>query len=214
MAKRILLADDHKILRDGLKSLIESHMGYTVVGEADDGREACRLAKKLKPDIVIMDLTMPDMNGIEATQKIVSEGSKTRVIALSMHSDKRFVSDMLNAGASAYLLKDCAFEELERAINAVASDQTYVSPSIAGVLVQDYLDALHGKNEEDFGLSAKEKEVLILIAEGMSTKEIAWRIGVSTKTAESHRYNLMTKLKLHTVAELTKFAVRNGWVNL
>lgn len=214
MAKKILLADDHKILRDGLKSLIESQMGFTVVAEADNGRDACRLAKKLKPDIVIMDLTMPDMNGIEATREIVTDVPKTRIIALSMHSDKRFVSDMLNAGASAYLLKDCAFEELERAINAVMSNQTYVSPTIAGVLVQDYLDALHGKNEDDLGLSSKEKEVLILIAEGMSTKEIAWRIGISSKTAESHRYNIMAKLKLHTVADLTKFAVRKGWVNL
>jgi DNA-binding NarL/FixJ family response regulator len=211
MTTRIILADDHKILRDGLRSLLESKLGMEVVAEAGDGRTAILLIKKHNPQIAIMDITMPDINGIEATRQICEESPGTKVIALSMHSDKRFVAQMLAAGAMGYLLKDCAFEELERAIKTVLANNTYVSPGIAGVLVRDYVDRLDSNNLSGSGeLTPQERKVLKAIAEGKNTKEVAFLLDISVKTVETHRQHLMEKLNLHTTAQLTKYAIREG----
>lgn len=211
----VLLADDHKIVRDGLQTLIEKQPDIKVIGVAEDGRAAVHLAKKLHPQIVIIDIAMPDLNGIEATRQILDEYPKVKVIALSMHSDKRFVSEMLKAGASAYLLKDCAFEELVTAIRTVIANKTYLSPGIAGVVIDSYIrHAASGDSSVYTVLSDREREVLQLLAEGKTTKEIASFLNVSIKTIETHRINIMTKLDIHSVAELTKYAIREGLTSL
>jgi len=212
---KILLADDHKIIRDGLRSLIDNKSGMEVVAEAENGRNAVRLTRKLKPDVIIMDISMPDLNGIEATRQIISESPGVRVIALSMHIDKRFVVEMFNAGVSGYLLKDCAFEELYGAIRAVVSNQTYLSPKIAGTVIKDYVHHVTTKHAPPAThLSPREREVLQLIAEGKNTKEIAARLNVSVKTVETHRRKIMERLNIHSIAELTKFAIREGLTSL
>lgn len=215
MTIRVLLADDHKIVRDGLRTLLEKHADIVVLGEAEDGREALQLTKKLSPDVVVMDIAMPDLNGIEATRQILSEYPGIRVVALSMHSDKRFVSEMLKAGASAYLLKDCAFEELITAIRTVIKGKIYLSPGIAGVVIEDYVSTDRKSESSVFSLlSDREREVLQLMAEGKSTKEVAAQLNVSIKTVETHRTNIMTKLDIHSIAELTKYAIREGLTSL
>jgi len=212
---RILIADDHKIVRDGLRTLIDSEEGMEVVAEAEDGRSAVQLSGKLSPDVVIMDIAMPDMNGIDATRQILRSNTRTRVIALSMYSDRRFVSGMLEAGASGYLLKDCAFEELVRAIRSVMADQTYLSPTIAGIVVSRYVGReLQADGTVFTSLTQREREVLQILAEGMSTKEIAYHLGVSVKTVETHRRNIMEKLNIHSISELVKYAIREGLTSL
>jgi DNA-binding NarL/FixJ family response regulator len=212
---RILLADDHKIIRDGLKTLIEKEAGMEVIAEAENGRKTVRLAQKLHPNVVIMDVTMPDMNGIDATRKIMEETPGVRVIGLSMHSDRRYVLGMLEAGACGYLLKDCAFEELATAIRNVAEGNTYLSPRIAEVVVQGYLDKTPGSSHGSGAvLTPREREVLQLLAEGMAAKEIASHLNVSVKTVETHRRNMMEKLNMRGIAELTKYAVREGLVSI
>ncbi|MEM7166603.1 MAG: response regulator transcription factor [Planctomycetota bacterium] len=216
MTTRVLLVDDHKIIRDGLRKLLEEQSGYEVVGEAADGREGVRLALELRPDIVVMDIAMKGLNGVEATQKILSEAPRIQVIALSMHSDAPYVSRMLKAGARGYLLKDCAFEELTTALQQVAERRLYLSPQVTGVVVDDYVR----KMDTDDGaeprpeLTPKEREVLQLLAEGQSTKEMASTLSVSVKTIETHRGNIMNKLELRSIAELTKFAIRSGLTSL
>jgi DNA-binding NarL/FixJ family response regulator len=209
------LADDHKITRQGLRSLLDEQPDMEVVAEAEEGRSVVRLARELSPDVVIMDVTMPDLNGIEATRQIVGQSGNVRIIALSMHSDTLFVTEMLRSGASGYLLKDCAFEELSRAIQTVVEGKTYLSPSISGVVVDDYL---HRLTKADFSgsdvLTEREREVLQLLAEGKSTKQIALKLHISTKTVETHRRQIMNKLDIHTVAELTKYAIRKGLTSL
>ena len=215
MTIRVLLADDHKIFRDGLRTLIDKEMGMEVVAEAENGRKAVKLAEKLAPNVIVMDVTMPDMNGIEATRKIMAELSHIKVIGLSMHSDRRFVLGMLEAGASGYLLKDCAFGELATAIRQVTTGHTYLSPSIADVVVKGYLSkALASSLTAHTVLSPREREILQLIAEGLSAKEIAAHINLSIKTVETHRRNIMGKLNLQSIAELTKYAIREGLVAL
>lgn len=215
MSIRILLADDHKITRQGLRSLLEKQQDMEVVAEAEDGRTAVRLAGELSLNVVIMDVTMPDLNGVEATRQIVSQSPDVKIIALSMHSDTLFVTEMLRSGASGYLLKDCAFEELARAIHAVVAGKTYLSPSVSGVVVDDYL---HRLSKADFSdsqvLTDREREVLQLLAEGKSTKQIALKLHISVKTVETHRRQMMNKLDIHTVAELTKYAIRKGLTSL
>jgi len=215
MSIRIILADDHKITRQGLRSLLDKQPGMEVVAEAEEGRATLRLVRELSPDVVIMDVTMPDLNGIEATRQIVGEFDNVKIIALSMHSDALFVTEMLKSGASGYLLKDCAFEELARAIRTVVAGKTYLSPTISGVVVDDYL---HRLSKIDFSdsevLTDREREVLQLIAEGNSTKRIALKLHISVKTVETHRRQIMNKLDIHTVAELTKYAVRKGLTSL
>ena len=212
---KILLAEDHKIVRDGLRTLIDSEPGMEVVAEAEDGRSAVRLAEELSPDVIIMDIAMPDMNGIDATRLIIHENPRVRVIALSMYSDRRFVSGMLEAGASGYLLKDCAFEELVRAIRSVISNQTYLSPKIAGIVVSRYIGKTPRTEPSVFtNLTQREREVLQVLAEGMTTKEIAYHLNVSVKTVETHRRNIMEKLNIHSISELVKYAIREGLTSL
>ncbi len=209
------MVDDHQIVRQGIVHLIEQYDDIKVVGEADNGRDAVRLAEELAPDIVIMDIAMPDMNGIVATRKIMASLPTTKVIALSMHSDRLFVIEMLKSGASGYLLKDCAFEELGVAIRSVADGKTYLSPSIANIVVQDYINITSDEQSVPYAiLTNREREVLQLIAEGVSTKEIAYKLDVSIKTIESHRRNIMQKLEVKSVAELVKFAIRYGLTSL
>ncbi|MFC1677413.1 response regulator [Planctomycetota bacterium] len=215
MSIKVLLADDHKITREGLRSLLEKDGNMEVIAQAEQGREAVRLAGELRPDVVIMDVSMPNLNGIEATRQIVSKLPDVKVIALSMHSDSMFVSEMLKSGASGYLLKDCAFDELAKAIETVISGKTYLSPEISSVVVDDYLYRLskNGVTETDI-LTDREREVLQLLAEGQSTKQIALKLHISAKTVETHRRQMMNKLDMHTVAELTKYAVRKGLTSL
>ncbi len=211
MSIRILVADDHKIVRDGLRNLLEQQEDMEVVGEADNGRAAVELACSLAPNVAVLDIGMPELNGIDATKKILAEAPGVRVIALSMHSDRRFVEGMLHAGAVGYLLKDCAFDELARAVRTAVAGQVYLSPAISGVLVKDYLkkSAATTAAASDV-LTDREREVLQLLAEGHSTKAVAARLHVSAKTIETHRQRTMAKLDLHSIAELTKYAVRSG----
>jgi len=212
---RILLADDHGIIREGLRALLAKQNGMEVVAEADNGRSAVQLAKKLHPTVAVIDVSMPDLNGFEATRQIVASVPGVKVLALSMHSDKRYVSEMLKAGASGYLLKDCAFEEVSHAIAAVLRGEVYLSPRIVGVVIEDYLNQSAGQETApDAALSAREREVLQLIAEGRSTKQIAVSLNVSPKTIETHRHQIMEKLDMHSVAELTKYAIRQGLTSL
>jgi two-component system response regulator NreC len=216
MGIQIVLADDHRILREGLKSLIAQEMGMAVVGEAEDGFEVVRLVRKLKPDVIVMDIGMPNLNGIEATRQIVSECKGARVLALSQYSDPGLVSEMFRAGAKGFVLKDSAFDELTRAVKAVATDRTYISPAVAGDLIDRHLrgPALDEQVSAFALLTDREREVLQLIAEGTTTKEIAAKLYRSVKTIETHRRNIMAKLNLHSLPELTKYAVRQGVTSL
>ncbi len=202
-------------MREGLRALLEKELDMEVVGAADTGRSAVELAGTLQPDVVVMDMTMPDLNGIEATRQVVAVNPAIKVLALSMHSDKRFVAGALGAGASGYLLKDCALAELVRAIRIVVGGQTYLSPSIASMVVQSYTRRLQDTDSSLLStLTPREREVLQLIAEGRSVKEIAHTLHLSVKTVETHRQQTMNKLGIRTVAELTKFAVREGLTSL
>jgi len=216
MAVKILLADDHKIVRDGLRSLIEKQPNMQVIGEACDGRTTVSFVKELMPNVVIIDIGMPDLNGIEATRQITQENPNVKVIALSMHSDRRFVLRMLEAGASGYLLKDSAFDELSLAINTVVGGKIYLSPAIAGIVVEDFVrhSPSNATGPVAIDLTPREREVLQLLAEGKSTKQIASHLNVSVKTVETHRRQVMEKLDIHSVAELTKYAVREGLTSL
>ena len=215
MSIRILLADDHRILRDGLRALLENEHGLTVVGEAENGRIAVKLARKVKPDVIVMDVGMPDLNGIEATRQILADNAEVKVIALSMHSDKRFISGMLSAGASGYVLKDVAFEEVADAVRDVVANKPYLSPGVAGVVLEDYVRHLRNEGANDESpLTNREREVLQLLAEGMSVKKIASELNLSVKTIETHRQHMMLKLNVHSVAELTKYAIRTGLTSL
>jgi len=211
MTIRILLADDHKMVLDGLRTLIEKQPDMEVVAEARTGRAAVKLAGKLTPDVVVLDISMPDMNGIDATRKVISEVPGTKVVALSMHSDQRFVCGMLEAGASGYLLKDCAFDELAAAIRTVVRNQTYLSPKIAHIVVDNVLKKPASQTSTVFqAITHREREVMQLLSEGMSTKEIAAHLKVSVKTVETHRHNIMCKLNIESMAELVKYAIREG----
>jgi two-component system, NarL family, response regulator NreC len=212
---RIILADDHKIMREGLRALLEKQQDFEVTAEAENGLEAVQLAKKLRPHIIIMDIGMPGLNGIEATRQIVADVPSVKVIALSMHSDKRFVIEMLKAGVCGYLLKDSASEELVSAIRTVLAGKPYLSPQITDVVLKDYLGALSKAEPSAFTLlTPREREVLQLIAEGRTTKQIATALFVSVKTVDTHRQQLMEKLDLRSVAELTKYAIREGLTSL
>jgi len=211
---RILLVDDHKILRDGICSLLKEYPDMEVVGEAADGKNALNLVKELSPDMVIMDISMPDLNGIEATRRILADYPHIKVMALSMHYDKHFVSEIFKAGASGYLLKDCAFDEMAHAIRMIIDNKTYVNSQIASLVVESLMsDSPRSHNKHAFSLlTEREKEVLQLIAEGKSTKQIASNLNVSTKTIESHRRQVMGKLNIRNIADLTKYAIREGLI--
>lgn len=207
----ILLVDDHQLMRQGLRALLEREDDLCVVGEAADGQSALELAPRLRPDLVLMDVSMPGLNGIEATRRLLTLLPRTRVIGLSMNGDRRYVQAMFEAGAWGYLLKNSASEELIRAIRAVARDEKYVGPTIAGVVVEALLGGGSAQPVDPLsGLSAREREVLQLIAEGMTSKEAATRLNVAASTIETHRKQISAKLGLHSVAELTKLAIRAG----
>lgn len=215
MNHRIVIADDHRIVRQGLRSLVEKENDLEVVGMAANGRQALQMTRKLKPDVVIMDVSMPDLNGIDATCQIVNEVSGVKVVALSMHSEKQLIDGMLRAGAAGYLLKESAFEELIKAIRIVCAGKKYLSPEVTDVVLQDYLNpSTDNDSHLKPDLTVREREVLQLIVEGCATRAVANRLNISIKTVESHRSNIMKKLGLHTVAELTKYAVRHGITSL
>lgn len=213
---RLLIADDHKMMREGLKSLISKEPGMSIVGEAENGEETVNLSRKTAPHVAIIDVTMPDLNGIEATRKIIKENPNIKVVGLSGHPDRHFVREMLKAGASAYILKQTAFDELIRAIHEVMAGRTYLSPEVTQGLVDSYVRSSprKGENPAFATLTDREREALQLLAEGRSSKEIADKMGVSVKTVETHRRNIMEKLNLHSVAELTKYAIREGVTSL
>jgi DNA-binding NarL/FixJ family response regulator len=207
----VLIADDHQIVREGLRSLLAQEPGIRVVGEAAEGRTTLRLARELAPDVIIMDVAMPDLNGIEATRQIVAEFPAIRILALSMHDDRRFVLKMLKAGAKGYLLKDCAFKDLVKAIRVVVANRIYLGSEVADILAQDYLASATSKESSALQTpSPREREVLQLLAEGGSSHRIAESLHISIKTVETHRAQLMAKLKVRSVAELTKYAIREG----
>jgi DNA-binding NarL/FixJ family response regulator len=212
MPTKILVADDHSIIRQGLCALLEKQPDIEVVGAVEDGRKAIELAEELAPDIVIMDITMPNLNGVDATRKIIEKAPSSKVIALSMHSSRRFVAEMLKAGASGYMLKECLFDELVEAIKTVLNGEIYLSHKITGVVVDDYVKRLITNNNKSEApiLTEREREVLQFLAEGKSTKQIALQLHVSDKTIESNRRNIMDKLHIHSIAELTKYAIREG----
>lgn len=211
----VMIVDDHQIVRDGLKAILQNEEGIGVIAEADNGRSALRLIKELKPDIAIMDIAMPDLNGIDATRHIAAEHPDVKVLVLSMHHDKRMVIEVFNAGASGYLLKECASGELLRAIKAILKGETYLSPKISSIVLKDLAKRPKGDIPSDvFSLSPREREVLQLLAEGKSMKETAFTMDVSIKTVEAFRKRLMDKLKVNSIAELTKIAIREGLTSL
>jgi len=215
MSTKLLLVDDHKIMRHGIRSLLEKEAGMEVLEETNNGRTAIELARILSPDVIIMDIAMHDLNGVEATRQITTELPEVKVIMLSMHSDRQMVTDALQAGASGYLLKDCEFEELVRAIETVVSNRTYLSPEIADILVENFVrKSSPSESSASSILTPREREVLQLLAEGKSTKEIATSLCLSTKTVETHRRQMMEKLNIYTVAHLIKFAIRKGLTTL
>jgi DNA-binding NarL/FixJ family response regulator len=211
MKIKIIIVDDHQIVREGIRSLLAGEKNMQVIAETGTGREGVRLAEKLAPDVVIMDIGMSDLNGIEATRQITDKNAGVKILILSMHSDQRFVERTLKAGAVGYLLKDCSFEELVRAIRTVMAEKTYLSPGIAGAVVRDYIEI---SSAEVPAITSREREVLQLITEGRSTREIAGLLFISVKTVETHRQQIMRKLRLRTVAELTKYAIRKGLTTL
>jgi DNA-binding NarL/FixJ family response regulator len=210
MSIKIVIADDHNLIREGLKALLEKEPDISVIDDAADGQTTFEIVRKAKPDIVIMDISMPGLNGIETTKKIGTKVPGVKVIALSMYSDSKYIFNMLKAGAFGYLVKDCAIEELVTAIRAVAANKIYVSPRIAGTVVKDYLRQGGAKDTNYSLLTAREREVLQLVSEGNSAKEIAHLLKVSSKTIETHRLQIMNKLSMHSIAELTKYAIREG----
>jgi two-component system response regulator NreC len=207
---RILLADDHGVVRKGLRFILEQEPEMKVIGEACDGREVVKMAEEQTPDVVIMDIGMPKLNGIEATAQIVKRNPDIGVIFLSMHSDESYLLRALTAGAKGYLLKDSAETDLVRAVQAVASHKSFFSPAIANTLLEDYLRQLKQRGMQDSYdlLTEREKEILQLIAEGKSNKDVAAMLNISVYTVETHRTHIMQKLNLHNMAEIVLFAVR------
>lgn len=210
MSARIVLAEDHQLMREGLRALLEKELGMEVIGEAGDGEAAVQLARELSPDIVIMDVTMPGLDGIGATRQIISELPSTKIIALSMYSNKLFVMDMFEAGASGYLLKECASAELEHAISAVLANEIYLSPKISGLVLDGQMNRPFATKNPTAVLTKRECKVLQLLASGKSTKEIALMLNKSVQSIDAYRRQIMDKLDIHSVAGLTKYAIHEG----
>ena len=212
---KVVLTDDHMIIRDGLRALLERQPDMEVVAEADNGRTALKHVKELSPDVVIMDIGMRELNGIDATRQIVKMSPGVKVLALSMYSDKRFVKEMLKAGASGYMLKDSAFTELIDAIRVIVGSKIYISPGVASIVLEDFLeDSTERESSIRSLLTSREIEVLQLLAEGKSTKQIALSLSLSIKTIESRRARIMQKIGIDNIADLTKYAIREGIVSL
>jgi two-component system response regulator NreC len=207
---RILLADDHAVVRQGFKMILSAQTDMEIVGEAGNGREAVEQAEQLRPDIVVMDVAMPELNGIEATRRLAASMPHTRVIALSMHKDSVYVREILRAGARGYLLKDSGAGDLVSAIRAVASGESYLSPAVSNAVLDDYRK--HVTNPIDL-LTSREREVLQMLAEGKTNKEIAVVLNLSVYTVDAHRGRIMEKLNVHSINELVRFAVRNGLID-
>jgi len=213
MSHRILLVDDHQMFREGLKSVLKSETDFVVAGEAENGIQGVELSRELAPDVVIMDISMPEMNGIEATRRIHAESPGVRIIILSMHTEKHFILGALKAGAAGVVVKNSASAELVTAIETVVSGKTYLSPAISHVLVQNLLDS----GDSDTGgkvLSPREREILQLIAMGKGAKEIGYQLGISNKTVEANRMHLMNKLEITNMVDLVKYAIREGIIEL
>jgi len=211
-----MIVDDHGVVRDGLQLLLEQHEDMEIVAQAPDGRQAVKMAATVFPDVILMDVSMPGLNGIEATAQIIKDNPQIKVLALSAHSNKRFVTDILKSGAHGYLLKDCITEELFRAIDAVKNGERYLCSKVAGVIIDNYIDGQgQGAGRASINsLTAKERELLQLLVEGLCTKEIARMLHLSIKTVDGRRRDIMNKLEMNSLAELTKFAIREGVTNL
>ncbi|HEX2718072.1 MAG TPA: response regulator transcription factor [Gemmatimonadaceae bacterium] len=208
---RIVLADDHPVVREGLKLLVNAQADMRVVGEAADGEEAWRAAKELRPDVLVIDLSMPTLGGAEATQRVRRDCPEVKVLALTVHEERLYVTQLLRAGASGYILKRAASADLVRAVRTVAAGGTYIDPSVAGALVEEYLDAGAGQPADD-SLSDREREVLLRIARGFSNKEIAATLGLSVKTVETYKGRMAEKLGLRSRVDIVRYAARRGWL--
>jgi DNA-binding NarL/FixJ family response regulator len=211
MRSRVVLVEDHVLVRSGIRSLLESSQDVQVVGEASNGREAVELVRQVKPQVVLMDVAMGELNGIEATRMITNEEPNVRILILSAHSDEEYIFEALKAGAKGYVLKSAAFKELLNGIRDVAAGKNYVSPSLTAVVMEDYVRRAQGEHvpSQIDKLTAREREVLQLIAEGHSSAEVAKTLYISVRTVESHRHNIMDKLNIHSIAGLTHFAIRH-----
>ncbi|MDJ0784061.1 MAG: response regulator transcription factor [Desulfosarcinaceae bacterium] len=215
MRTRILLVDDHQIIREGLRSLLSKDTSVEIVGEAENGRLAVKKAVQETPDMIVMDMSMPDLNGIDASRQILAKQPRVKIIALSMHSEKQFVEGALRAGVSGYLLKDCAFEEMITAIHHVRNGNIYLSPGVTNVVVNNFLEHPHSADlPKAKALTNREREVVQLIAEGLTTRQISNQLHISVKTVETHRKHIMEKLDLQGVVEITKYAIREGLTSL
>lgn len=212
---RLILADDHKIMREGIKSLLEKFDDIEITAETENGLDTAELAKKLIPDVIIMDISMPIMGGIESTVKILADNPQIKIIVLTMYSDRRFMAEAIKAGAAGYLLKDCAFDELVDAIHAVLEGKTYICHTLADSIVKEYLEKVFPEEKSSLSqLTEKEMEVFRLIVEGKNAKDISGLLNLSIKTIETHRNNLMEKLQIFSVAELTKLAIKEGVIKI
>jgi DNA-binding NarL/FixJ family response regulator len=210
---RVLIADDHLLVRAGIRALIESIDGVTVVAEANDGREAVDLAATLRPDIALLDVTMPGLNGLEAATRLREASPATRVIILSMHANEAYVRTALKAGAAGYLLKSATAAELQAAIQTVAKGETYLSPAVSKQVVKGFVDSTAHEASPLDALTTRQREILQLIAEGRSTKEVAFTLSISAKTVETHRAQIMERLEIHDLAGLVRFAIRTGLIS-
>jgi DNA-binding NarL/FixJ family response regulator len=216
MSIKVMLVDDHKMVSEVLSALLARETDMEVVAIADNGREAIRLARETKPDIIVMDLTMPELNGLEACRRIMAETPESRIIVLSMHMEREYVVEAIKAGAKGYIQKMSAFKTLVGSIRSVQEKNGFLDPIITGIVLKDYIEHLNkpGVPNEQSALSSREREVLQLISEGKSTKDIAFTLNISAKTIETHRRQIMLKLKLNNVAELTRYAIREGITSL
>jgi two-component system, NarL family, response regulator NreC len=213
MSIKVLLADDHQIVRDGLRALLGAQDDMEVIAEAREGRTAVRLAEELSPDVIVMDISMPDLNGIDATRQIRNQNPNAQIVGLSAHSDEKMATRMMDAGALGFVPKDAAFEELTTAIRTVVAQRSYISPSLRFQHPMES-NANGAKPRIPRGLTPREREVLQLMAEGKATKEVARHLNVSVKTVETQRRHIMEKLNIYSVAELTKYAIREGLTTL